>query len=33
MAQNVVCRETAIRLKLKDKPTLRGHRELVVRGP
>jgi hypothetical protein len=25
--------QTALRLVLKGKPTLRGHRKLVVRGP
>jgi len=27
LALNVVCCETALRLKLRDKPTLRGHRK------
>ena len=30
---DVVCCETAISLKLRDKPTLRGHRKSVVRDP
>jgi len=33
LALNVVCCETALRLKLRDKPTLRGHRKSVVPEP
>jgi organic hydroperoxide reductase OsmC/OhrA len=33
LALNVVLVETALRLELRGKPTLRGHRKLVVRDP
>jgi hypothetical protein len=33
MALNVVLLETALRLELRGKPTLRGHRKSVVRDP
>jgi hypothetical protein len=33
VALNVVLLQTALRLELRDKPTLRGHRKLVVRDP
>lgn len=33
LALNAVCCETALRLKLRDEPTLRGRRKSVVRDP
>ena len=33
MALNVTCRNAAICLELRDKPTLRGHHKSVVRDP
>jgi hypothetical protein len=33
VALNVVLLQTALRLELRGKPTLRGHRKSVVRDP
>jgi hypothetical protein len=33
LALSVVLLQTALRLELRDKPTLRGHRKSVVRDP
>jgi hypothetical protein len=33
LALNVVLLQTALRLELRGKPTLRGHRKSVIRDP